>query len=672
MTDYSMTDYSKLKVADLKAELKKRGLPQTGLKNALIERLVAAEAAADDGSESEATVQALDTNSAAATSPDTVSPVVATSSTDGLPEAPLQTALEIAEAPAESANPGQTTQDSSQAEIQSDVPPTQPTTTIESSQPPESKDSHQSALPSVEPIEANEDRQKRKRRSQSPPPSAADSARKRFRPNDDNAIEEATTHSDGGLVEQHGVDAGELEAAAGQGADTADSNKPPVADTKMEDVDVGVKGETVGESHESKADVEMGEGGGEGAAQPEQESTTHDTSTSRPDSRFKNLFPETSTQTSTAAMGDIRESEEFEPERNISPAIHPATPALYIRDFMRPLNPAQLQAHLAHLAAPPGHDDDPDVILNFYIDPIRTHAFVSFTKVSFAARVRSALHDRTWPEEKLRKPLWVDFVPVEKVEEWIELEQDSKAGGRTGKKWEVSYNIDEDRHVTASLQEAGSIPGSSQSIRAPSISISSPQNAQSTRNMSIPTGPLHIRGQAAASIVSANTQRLSTLFKCTEAKPALYWQPVSKERSERRLDRIDGALSKDALAGRTIQGDIHRYTFEEGDVLVDRGPEIFPGIRPPPGFRGPSGFPPRGGGYQGRGGYGGQSYRGARGGGGSQVFGSGRAYDSYRGGSSSGRDGGGSRGRGRDRDYDRDDRRDDRRSSRDYGSSRRY
>ncbi|KAH7317923.1 hypothetical protein BKA65DRAFT_515431 [Rhexocercosporidium sp. MPI-PUGE-AT-0058] len=655
-----MTDFSKLKVPELRAELKRRGLLQTGLKNVLVERLAAAEN--EEGSESEATVQALDTHSAAATSPDTVSPVLPPSA-DGLPDAPPQTAPET---PTETADPEQATQDSSTAEAQSDLPPSQPTATIESSQPPETKDSHQSALPSVEPTDANDDRQKRKRRSQSPPPSATDSARKRFRPNDDDAIENAITHSDGGLVEQHGVDACEMKAAVEVDHPPAESSEPAVVDTKMVGVEVEaeVKGDTVVKFQEQKEDVDLGDREGEGKRETpevELEGASHDNSTSRRDSRFKNLFPETSAVSTSAAMGDIREPEEFEPERDISPAIHPATPALYIRDFMRPLNPAQLQAHLAHLAAPPGHDDDPDVIVKFYIDPIRTHALVCFRKVSAAARVRSALHDRIWPDEKTRKPLWVDFIPAEKVNEWIELENDNRAGGRAGKKWEVNYNIDEDRHVTATLQEVGSISGSNQSIRAPSLPMSSPQNAQPLRNINIPTGPLLIRGQAA--VVATGRERLDVLFKCTTSKPALYWQPVSKERVDRRLDRLDGALSKDAAAGRLIQGDIHRYTFEDGDILVDRGPEIFPGIRPPHGFRGPSGFPSRGGGggFPSRGGYGGQSYRG-----GGQNF-SGRGYDSYRGGASSGRDGG-NRGGGRDRD----DRRDDHRSSRDYGSSRRY
>lgn len=574
-----MTDWNKLKVTELRAELKKRGLLQTGLKPVLVARL--AELENEEGSESEATVQALDVSSAAATSPDGVSPVIATA--DGIPDAP-----QTAELDAQTAEPEEKVDIAAEVEPQSEAVPAQ-AATIESSQA-TPKDQHTSALPSVEPLEANEDRQKRKRRSQSPPPSATDAARKRFRVSD-----EGTGISD---------EAGEAESGAGV-ADTKDVDdvKPVFTEQshegdRMEDV----KGEN---EQIADADTEMAEN-------PDAEGATYDDPATRTrDSRFKNLFPET-----TPAMGDVRESDEMEQERNIPPAIHPATSALYIRDFMRPLMPQQLKAHLASLAAPPGQEADPDAILSFFIDPIRTHAFVSFAKVSSASRVRSALHDRIWPDEKTRKPLWVDFVPAEKVDEWITIEEDTQAGGRGGKKWEVYYDTDGEGQAIVSLQEVGEVYRSSQPIRQPSITPLPTSQAP----MTIPTGP---RGNPTAT--SVGTSRLDKLFKVTENKPPLYWLPVSESLANSRLDSIDRSLSKEAKSGTAlVGGDVNRYTFENANLLVDRGPEIFPGLRPPAGFRGPSGFGGSRGAFQPRGGYGG--FRGGgmpRGGGG---------YDSYRGG----------------------------------------
>ncbi|CAL3967852.1 hypothetical protein PZA11_007053 [Diplocarpon coronariae] len=624
-----MTDWNKLKVAELRAELKRRGLPQTGLKPALVARLAEAEAENgnqnehEDGTESEATIQALDVSSAAAASPDSISPVLASASADVSAPRTRESEVEAVEktealeeaAQVQAAEPEVELLPATSEEDVKDQQSEPLPATVEEQVP--ALEAHTSALPSVEPREANEDQKKRKRRSESPPPTATDSVRKRFR-TDDESERAASTHSDGGLVEQHGID--------------ADIITQDTEDAQMEDIN--------GMGADDNTAADMGDRpGAEGALD-----NSTSPSNSRRDSRFKSLFPETTNPTTT---GDIRESEEREPERLIAPSIHPATPALYIRDFMRPLNPSQLQSHLAYLAAPPGQEEDPDVVSTFYIDPIRTHAFVSFTKVSAAARVRSALHDRIWPDEKTRKPLWVDFVPVEKVELWIEQEQDMRGGGRGGLKWEVLYDTNEEGIITATLQEVGSIPRSSQNHQ-PSMADSSPQAAQ-PRNVHIPTSPLQNRGQATA--FSTGRERLDDLFNCTASTPALYWQSVSEDIVNRRLDSICKSLSSDAASGLPVQGDIHRYTFEE-DTVVDRGPEIFPGIRPPPGFRGPSGFGPRGGGsagFQSRGGYPtqyrGGPHHGGRGG-----------YDSYR--------GRGGRGRGDRRDDWRDDWRYDRR---DYG-----
>ena len=598
-----MTDWTKLKVVDLKAELKKRGLAQTGLKPALVARLEDAEKA--DGSESETTIQddanKLDTNSAA--SPDTVSPTVATSDLNAelTAEAALQATTEHSEPPVE---PPSISNEPPVTDIQSDPPPTQPTHTVESSQASVRNDQHESALPSVEPQEAIDDRQKRKRRSQSPPPSTADTARKRIRNDDEGEQMDGvvTSQIDAEWVEKHNaVDAGDVNAAAKEVDFDGAEPGPTIIDDSKEDVKVeDVKMSGVEPKLEERSDEKM-----EIDEAPKRESATFDDdSPSKPrDSRqFKNLFSGETQSTAMAISRSHDSFEEAEPDRIIDPATHPATSALYIRDIMRPLNPVQLKSHLATLATPPGQEPDLNVITNFYIDTIRTHAFVSFTNTSAASRVRSALHDRIWPDEKTRKPLWVDFIPVEKLDDWIDREQAEGGGRGSAKKWEVYYHVDEDRQVTATLQEAsGILPA--QHIRRPSVPIPPVQAPQAPRRIDPPSAPrsFNIRGQGAP------MAKLDELFKSTTAKPMLYYMPVSRELANKRLDSIDAALSKDAAAGKRMTGPINRYTFEDGEKLVDRGPEIFPGIRPPPDQRrggGGRGGPPRDrdGGYRGRGG----------------------------------------------------------------------
>ncbi|KAH6671790.1 hypothetical protein B0J14DRAFT_594404 [Halenospora varia] len=582
-----MTDWNKLKVVDLKAELKKRGLAQTGLKPALVARLNAAEN--EDGSESEATIQgdAGKLGASAATSPEAISPtqqpadLSAEASCDAPPQSVSEPKDNLAEQPmAPTTSVPLSPKDESHMEIE---------TTEISRSTTQQIDDHKSALPSVEPQELLEDRSKRKRRSQSPPPTGIDSARKRMR--QESATEDVegmvTTKADSTWVENHNaIDEAEISVAAKDAA-------PPRADVSMEEVKV----ESVPGPESEKGDAVEEKPRTEDSLM---ESTNNSPSKSR-NSKYKDLFssqqaPSLDTAISRTSDPDVMETE---PDRAISPAIHPATSALYIRDFMRPLNPAHLKAYLAELAAPPGRDPDPDVIVNFYLDPIRTHAFISLTSVSAASRIRSSLHDRIWPEEQTRKPLWIDFIPAEMVAEWIQEEQATNIGGRSSsKRWEVYYDVDEDRHVTAQLQEASNFPRA-QPARKPSVALPPPQIPTGPRGIgNAPSGPraAQFREQRSAN----NLSKLDQLFKCTTAKPALYWLPVDKALADKRLDNIDHTTSKEAATLR-VSGEINRYTFEDGDVLVDRGPEIFPGIRPPPGHSGPRG--PRGLGHRGGGGY---------------------------------------------------------------------
>lgn len=564
-----MTDWSKLKVVDLKAELKKRGLPQAGLKQELVARLVEAENATENEVENESPANGdapgAVLNSAAAPEEGAHSPKPSSSSA----------------APAESTGQSVQLQDD-QIDLSATEPtPTaaiQPETIIGSSKAILSVDSHASPLPSVEPQEAIEDRQRRKRRSLTPPISTDDVARKRLRTGENENVNASTEE--------------EIKTST-RGVATSSNSESAFA-----------------ASGDAAADRIMEE-------QPSTSGLDAESPSRRRDSRFKGLFE--ANQPSSATEESLQRDsapDDVEHDHTVEPAIHPATSALYIRDFMRPLNQQQLKSHLATLATPPNSEVDEDLVLSFYIDPIRTHAFVSFTSVSAAVRVRSALHGSVWPAERNRKPLWVDFIPADKVDDWIDQEKAAQAGGRSAaKKWEVVYhNIDSDQLVEAALEEA-SDHASAKQVAPTQSSISAPPAPDDRSATDFERAAPQLRAPPQRSPYSEprNPNSFSTLdqlFNSTRTKPVLYWQPVSKTLANKRLDAIDDATSKDPSRG--VGGDINRYTFEDGGILVDRGPEIFPGIRPPPGYRGPA----RGGG---RGGF---PSRGGRGG----------TYDSYRGG----------------------------------------
>lgn len=136
---------------------------------------------------------------------------------------------------------------------------------------------------------------------------------------------------------------------------------------------------------------------------------------SRNETRGITHSPPTKTQDHQEEMGH---------KESILPSLHPATPALYIKNLIPPLRLVQLKAHLRILAG-----FESDEIKDYYVDGARTHALAMFESISAAMSVRAGLHHKTWPDEPNRRPLWVDFVPPEKVKGWVREEE---ADGRRG------------------------------------------------------------------------------------------------------------------------------------------------------------------------------------------------------------------------------------------------
>ena len=294
------------------------------------------------------------------------------------------------------------------------------------------------------------------------------------------------------------------------------------------------------------------------------------------DARFRDLFkprdPEPLRPASPSGDAVMKETE-------VEPALHPATTALFIDGLMRPLQPTTLRNHIISLASAPGEPVDAGVIPDFYLDPIKTHCFVSFTSVAAASRVRTALHGTVWPNERNRKSLFVDFIPEEKLREWIGVEEEvQRRDGRAGR-WGVKYEPTSEG-VEAILHEID--PKASAPRTAP---------REPAANRPPPTGPrasFAKRDSYNQQQTAPNFERferyerprqdqgfkaLDDLFKSTTTKPKLYYQPVPRDVVDRRLDRFDDLIRRGSFPRRG--GDEkRRITFEDTDLFVDNGAEF--------------------------------------------------------------------------------------------------
>jgi hypothetical protein len=313
--------------------------------------------------------------------------------------------------------------------------------------------------------------------------------------------------------------------------------------------------------------------------------------------RYKDLVKSSGNETPQEALTD---------DRPTVPALHPVTCALYIRNFMRPLRPEPLRAHLVSLASPPTSSPDPTIVKTLFLDAMKTHALVLFSTKTAASRVRASLHGSIWPPEGKRKELWVDFIPDESVESWIKEEEDAvaaekeaRASGRSTnpKRFEVVYPESSDGSITAVFQEIGS--------SAPANAPRGPRESEDMRRPSFqqqPSAPT----KDARQDTEASFKTLHELFESTKAKPQLFYLPVSDEIAETRLKELDAETSRDwapgeIRKGRGIKAEMkYKYSFDDEDRIVEVGEDRGPWSESYRGGRG--GFRGRGrGGFRGRG-----------------------------------------------------------------------
>jgi len=110
-------------------------------------------------------------------------------------------------------------------------------------------------------------------------------------------------------------------------------------------------------------------------------------------------------------------SEKTEPGKDqpIDPTQPPPTRSLYISNLVRPLTVNQLRKKLSEFGE----------TSYFWIDPIRSHAYVTFQEESAALATYTSLHQTTpWPPET-GKMLRLVFVPEKEVSRLVAEEEES-------------------------------------------------------------------------------------------------------------------------------------------------------------------------------------------------------------------------------------------------------
>ncbi|KAK4237744.1 hypothetical protein C8A03DRAFT_34266 [Achaetomium macrosporum] len=549
------TDFRRMTVVELRQELKRRNLPQTGKKADLIDRLTAFEG---EQSAAEPRDESVEDHPEARQSPPLQD--APESHSNGNSNLPLQNPSETEPQPSIAGDAPQPLTDNHN-------PDTTPTA--------EGADLVPTQTPAVEPTEVEpvgteaatvteiiNDTVSRKRRSRSPPPDN-ELGRKRARPSDETG-EEAVT------------DSRELPISAGENLVDKGAASDPIGQESLE-VQPVHPSQTATESKQTAVENNT----------VVQESSRYDQEEQyapAQERRWRESRETTPTHLQEQ-QGGIVDERITDYDREVEPAQHPATSALYIKNFMRPLREPVLRDYLIDLAATPGAAPDPDCVVDFYLDQIRTHAFVQFTSVSAASRVRAALHGTVWPNERNRKALWVDFIPEDKVAEWADREQSEGGRGSSGR-WEVHYEPDDNGDITARLVNAEMEPvrrnSTRQPLGPPPVPTGPARNYPGVEGA--PLGPRgrgtnHYRQAPPPPPPASSTSGRD--YRITRTNPPLEYKPVSEDVAERRLANIHAHITKDRYRDLGRPDEINRYTFEDGDLFVDRGKEAFIGIRPP-------------------------------------------------------------------------------------------
>ncbi|KAK3264683.1 hypothetical protein CYMTET_26592 [Cymbomonas tetramitiformis] len=185
-------------------------------------------------------------------------------------------------------------------------------------------------------------------------------------------------------------------------------------------------------------------------------------------------------------------------ERQVPESVRSATRALRIDNFVRPFTQAQLTDLLSATGT----------VVSLWLNPIKTHCFVIFEAEKQAMATREAVYNLTWP--KHGKKLYADFVTVAEADR--------------------NYNPEAQKSSPAAQKP---VEGERKVEREKERGRSTAQPTHNSRKRPPPA--------------EKPMPTLDELFRKTEAKPVIYYLPVTKPQIEANKRRNVERKTKDTV-----------------------------------------------------------------------------------------------------------------------------
>ncbi|KAL3527805.1 hypothetical protein ACH5RR_012461 [Cinchona calisaya] len=238
------------------------------------------------------------------------------------------------------------------------------------------------------------------------------------------------------------------------------------------------------------------------------------------------------------SRSDSTVSEEVPKERVVPPSPKPATNSLRIDRFLRPFTLKAVQDLLGKTGT----------VINFWMDNIKTHCYVSYSSVEEAVETRNAVYNLQWPPNGGRL-LVAEFVDPQEVKVRVEAPQSPATPVSTG------------ASITPVSQNVLSQPSPRQQVQKqqfqqpplpPPPALSNPPLAREhvpppTREhlppvrerLTLPPPPPLPEKAADPPIVT-----LDDLFRKTKATPRIYYLPLSEEQVAAKLQAQGKAVKQ--------------------------------------------------------------------------------------------------------------------------------